>query len=85
LNPAQRCSWHTHRTKYNLFFVVKGQIEIKHEWGCTHVGTGQIFTTNPGELHEFRTMADGAIVIEIMYVKYDHADIQREKLGGPIE
>ena len=84
LQPNQRCSWHTHQTKFNQFFVIEGQINIKHEWGIAHVGKGQIFTTRPGEWHEFQTMDTPAVIQEIMYVKYDPEDIQREKLGGAL-
>ena len=85
LNPKQRCSWHKHKSKFNQFFVVTGDINIKHEWGITHVAQGQCFTTKPGELHEFQSTHVPATIIEVMFVQYDDADIQREKLGGPIE
>ena len=84
LQPNQRCSWHTHKTKFNLFFVIDGQINIKHEWGVAHISKGQIFTTRPEEWHEFQTMDVPAVVMEVMYVQYDPEDIQRERLGGPL-
>lgn len=84
LNPLQRCSWHVHQTKFNQFFVIKGQIVIKTEWGNAKVKEGQVFTTKPGEWHEFRTGETPAQIIEVMYVKYNENDIHREKLGGPL-
>ena len=84
LQPNRRCSWHKHREKYNQFFVIEGQINIKHEYGIAHVGKGQIFTTRPGEMHEFQTLDTPAVVQEIMFVQYCPEDIQREELGGEI-
>lgn len=85
LNPYCRCSWHTHQTKYNQFFVIEGELFIKTDWGTAMVEQGQIFTTNPGEWHEFQTHARHAVIQEIMYVRYDSNDIQRDKLGGPLD
>lgn len=85
LQPRQRCSYHNHKTKYNLFFVIEGELQIKHEWGIAHLDQGQIFTTRPGEFHEFRTCNVPAKVIEVMFVTYDSEDINRERLGGPID
>jgi quercetin dioxygenase-like cupin family protein len=84
LKPQSRCSWHKHRAKYNQFFVIKGKLFIKTEDGVAEVGTNQVFTTKPGEAHEFQTHDDCAVIQEIMYVKYDPEDIQRETLGGPL-
>ena len=84
LQPYQRCSWHSHRTKYNQFYVLRGELYIKTEWGVESVKEGQIFTVKPGEKHEFRTHAEQCLVQEIMYVTYDPEDIQRETLGGPL-
>ena len=84
LEPQRRCSWHKHQAKYNLFFVVSGKVHIKTENGLAHVHEGQVFTTRPGEFHEFQTTDEAATMIEVMYVKYDPEDIQRESLGGPV-
>ena len=35
-------------------------------------------------MHKFITGKDSAVVEEIAYVKYNEFDIQREKLGGPV-
>ena len=85
LKANQRCSWHTHDQKYNQFFVIEGQITIKTEWGNAVVEKGQIFTTRPGEWHEFQTNNEDSIVQEIMYVQYSPEDIKRDKLGGSLE
>lgn len=85
LNPMRRCSWHKHQAKYNLFYCLKGTLYIKVADGTAKVAQGQIFTTNPGEMHEFQTGEDGALVIEVMYVKYDRNDIERQILGSEME
>jgi len=84
LQPGQRCSWHSHKAKWNQFFVIDGQIEIRTEEGSALVTKHQSFTTNPGQWHEFRTPNGPAVVQEIMYVKYDPEDIDRANVGGPI-
>jgi len=89
LRPKQRCSWHDHRSKYNLFFTIEGHLRIKLDdgvsVGISEVGKNQIFTTRPGEWHEFQTAEEETIIIEIMFVKYDPEDIIRDKVGGPIK
>jgi len=88
LKPNRRCSYHKHQTKFNLFFVVTGKLFIKMhdgvEVGITEVLARQSFTTRPLEPHEFQTKKSPAIVIEIMYVKYDPKDIEREDQGGKL-
>lgn len=84
LEPEQRCSWHYHQTKFNLFYVLKGELIIELEDGKSQVLPGQIFTTSPGEKHEFQTRNLKTIVIEVMYVQYDSEDITRLQVGGPL-
>lgn len=87
LKANRRCSWHRHQAKYNLFFVLEGMLFIKTEDGedgLAKVKPGQVFTTRPGEYHEFQTHQLPAKIIEVMYVKYEPGDIEREKLGGPL-
>ena len=85
LVPQQRCSWHRHNAKYNLFYVLEGELFIKTDKGISRLKKGGFFTTRPGEYHEFQTALQSAQIMEIMYVKYDPEDIQRETLGGSIE
>ena len=84
LTPKKRCSWHYHTAKYNLFFVIEGEVFIKTEWDIGKIEKGQIFTVAPGEKHEFQTRDKPAILIEVMYVQYKESDIFREKPGGKI-
>lgn len=85
LRSWQRCSWHRHQAKYNLFFVVEGEIWIKTTDGISHVRKNEIFTTRPGEWHEFQTHEHPARIIEVMYVKYAAEDIERTEIGGALE
>ena len=85
LEQNRRCSWHRHQTKYNLFFVVEGQLFIKMVDGTQLVKKGQIFTTRPGELHEFQTHDERATIIEVMYVEYKEEDIERIHEGGELD
>lgn len=74
------CSWHSHKVKYNIFFVVSGKLEIQTDIGNSVLVEDQNFMISPGTKHLFRALED-TIAIEIMFVKYDHNDIQREKVG----
>ena len=85
LKPQKRCSWHVHATKYNLFFVIKGELYVKLDNHVARIRKNQIFTTRPGEFHEFQTHKKSAKILEIMFVQYDAEDIDREKVGGPLK
>jgi len=85
LVPNQRCSWHKHNAKYNLFYVLEGELFIKTDKGISRLREGESFTTRPLEWHEFQTASIPTKIMEIMYVRYDPEDIQRETLGGSIE
>ena len=85
LVPNQRCSWHKHNAKYNLFYVLEGELFIKTDKGISRLKEGEFFTTRPLEMHEFQTASQYTKIMEIMYVKYDPEDIQRETLGGSTE
>jgi mannose-6-phosphate isomerase-like protein (cupin superfamily) len=84
LRSGNRCSWHSHKTKWNLFVVIEGSVGIVTVDGETRLGPGEEFTVAPGEMHEFRVHEDG-MMIEEMYVEYDDTDIDRETVGGPME
>lgn len=84
LEPDQRCSWHSHRAKSNQFYVISGTLYVKLIDGTTEVEAGQIFTTRPGEMHEFQTRLMPTMVQEIMYVQYDAEDIDRKNRGGKL-
>ena len=90
LVKGNRCSWHYHQQKYNLFAVITGKIRIvrgipetNHRISCDLIA-GDTFIVSPGIWHEFQVIESG-IIVEEMYVQYDDEDIEREKLGGPID
>jgi quercetin dioxygenase-like cupin family protein len=74
------CSWHSHKFKYNIFFVVSGKLEIQTDIGNSVLVEDQNFMISPGTKHLFRALED-TVAMEIMFVKYDHQDINREKVG----
>lgn len=86
LKKGFRCSWHRHREKFNLFVVLEGKVRIvteeldriKRE---IVLEPGQIFTTRPGQWHEFQVIEDSKMV-EIMYVEYHESDIERKLVGS---
>jgi len=83
LEPNKRCSWHLHKTAYNQFFVISGELGVKTEKGyTTHLKPGQSFTVEPGVKHEFQTGEYHTVIQEIAYVKYNEYDIDRENQGG---
>ena len=87
LLPGKRCSWHSHKTAFNLFFVVEGKLGVKTgREHTTILKPGQTpFVTQPGLEHEFITYNEPTKVIEVAYVQYDENDIDRVTLGGDIE
>ena len=74
------CSRHYHKSKYNIFYVISGKLEIQTELGNSVLVEDQNFMISPGTKHLFRALED-TTAIEIMFVKYDHQDINREKVG----
>lgn len=88
LVPNKRCSWHSHKTAYNLFYVIKGKLGIETDIGpegqrqITVLSPGQSFTVGPGVTHQFMTYELPTVIEEIAYVKYDEGDIDRKQLGG---
>ena len=86
LEPRRRCSWHSHKASYNQFTVISGTLGVRTDKGYTSkIGAKQVFTVEPGVMHEFLTYDDPCIVEEIAFVSYDENDIQRERLGGVTE
>jgi mannose-6-phosphate isomerase-like protein (cupin superfamily) len=87
IQPGGFCSVHKHHGRANVFYVVRGAIEVL-EWspgGATkkqHLLTaGQHLTVAPGLLHQFRSAA-GAEVLELYYPVLRGEDIERFSEGG---
>jgi quercetin dioxygenase-like cupin family protein len=85
LQPSHECSWHKHIASYNKFTCISGKVVIETDKGYkTELFPKQEFTVEPGVMHKFITVDEYAVVEEIAYCKYNEHDIQREKLGGPV-
>ena len=86
LEEGTRCSWHRHDTKYNLFVVLSGQLNLRiEELGEVQDITlfrGEEFTIKPGQWHSFECHSPDTIVIEEMYVEYNESDIERQNQGS---
>ena len=87
LGPHKRCSYHSHKTAYNQFFVISGRLGVLTDTGPggmqeTILTEKQYFTVPPNVKHEFRTYDVPTIIEEVAFVKYDDNDIDRETPGG---
>lgn len=87
---GNQCSKHCHKHKYNMFYVISGEIEI-HTWKndyplCdkTVLGPGERTTIKPGEYHQFVVNED-AEVLEVYWVELTLGDIDRQSCGGPVK
>jgi len=74
------CSLHTHKAKHNVFHVISGQLKIKTDKGDSVLSPGHSFTVFAGTKHQFQA-SEETICIEVMFVRYDENDIQRESVG----
>lgn len=80
------CSIHKHNHKYNLFYVIKGLLEIrvKKSYGLTDVTLlrdGQRMIVPPGQLHQFIARTD-VVGLEVYWTELSE-DISRKSCGGP--
>jgi len=74
------CSYHSHKAKHNVFYVISGQLKIKTDKGDSVLSQGHSFTVFAGTKHQFQALEE-TICIEVMFVKYSHDDIDRESVG----
>lgn len=74
------CSLHKHTAKSNLFYVLSGKLLLHTEIGDAVIEAGQNFTILPGTKHYFKGLEETR-AIEVMSVKYDANDIQRDNVG----
>jgi len=83
------CSKHSHKSKYNLFYVEDGELEIyiyRTDAGEairdeTVLGAGGSTYVEPGVPHMFKAN-QRTIAFEIYWVELDERDIRRENVGG---
>ena len=82
------CSKHKHISKYNMFFVERGSLEIsvwKNDYDLvdkTVIVAQQNCVVEPGEYHTFRCLEDDTVAFEIYWVEIDKNDIERKSVGG---
>lgn len=87
IEPSMRCSKHLHKNKWNMFYVVDGEVEIHVEKSdydlvdCTVLEAGESTTVKPGEKHWFQTGALGCTALEIYYLEQMGDDIFRDDHG----
>jgi len=74
------CSYHYHRFKANIFYVISGKFKVRTEIGETILHPGDSCKIPPMLKHQFESMKK-SIVIEVMYVSYNPDDIIRETEG----
>jgi hypothetical protein len=82
------CSKHKHISKYNMFFIEKGKLEIsvwKNDYNLidkTIISFQQTCIVRPQEYHLFKCLEDNTVAFEIYWVEIDKNDIERESIGG---
>ena len=83
INKGFQCSYHHHKLKRNFFYVLEGELKVKHDMGETVLGKEEFLEVSPPNKHQFVGMTD-VLAIEIVYVKLEDAldDIIREESGG---
>ncbi len=81
IKKGYQCSYHHHRFKRNNFYVIEGELKIRHEQGETILNKGKSFEVLPPNKHQFVAMTD-VLCIETVYVKLEDADIIRSDSGG---
>lgn len=81
------CSRHHHRCKYNMFYVISGQLKVKtwkRDYNLvdeTILGPGESTIQPPGEDHQFEALSD-VVCLELYWTELDHNDIVRADVGG---
>ena len=74
------CSTHTHKSKHNVFYVLSGKLKIRTDIGNSIIGPDQSITVFAGTEHSFQAI-ENTTAIEVMFVKYEKADISRKTVG----
>jgi mannose-6-phosphate isomerase-like protein (cupin superfamily) len=88
IKPNMQCSMHKHEFKWNMFYVMEGQLAIdvqKNDYDLqdtTILDDGQWCSVRPNEFHRFRTLDVPVRALEIYYLEPLCADIVRKDVGG---
>jgi quercetin dioxygenase-like cupin family protein len=86
--PNAYCSKHKHNHKYNLFYVISGELIIKVWKGDqglvdeTLLQKGEWTIVKPGDYHQFETRSEGCECLEVYFPEGISEDIVRETVGG---
>lgn len=77
------CSLHTHRLKRNYFYIIEGELKIRHDLGESILNEGEFLEIKPPNTHRFIAMTD-VLALEIVFVKIEdyREDISRRTQGG---
>lgn len=87
INKNGFCSEHKHSHKYNIFFIIEGQLRIKiwrkknEEPDVTVIGEMGWSAVPPGTWHQFEA-TENTKCLEIYQVFLEGDDIMRRKVGG---
>ena len=87
INPEMVCSMHKHEFKWNMFYVIKGELAIEVEKNdydlldTTLLKPGEWTSVKPNEFHRFRSITN-VEALEIYYLEPLTADIVRKNVGG---
>ena len=74
------CSWHFHRHKNNIFYLISGEVLIKTEFNEMILESGNSIIVKAPLKHQFEVLEDSKM-LETMYIEYDPSDIVRETQG----
>lgn len=90
VNAGCVCSMHKHEFKWNMFYVISGELAIevrKNDYDLvdtTILRAGEWTSVRPNEFHRFRSL-DAVEALEIYYLEPLAPDIIRENVGGILE
>ena len=86
-----KCSEHTHKHKWNGFFVESGMMLVRvwqddDQEGLvdeTILYPGDFTQVKPGKIHQFEGIDDG-VAFELYWAEFNHNDIERETQGKKV-
>lgn len=91
INPGMVCSMHKHEYKWNLFYVIEGELAIDVEKSnydltdTTILKAGEWTSVRPNEYHRFRSLDVPVVALEVYYLEPLTADIVRKNVGGTVD
>lgn len=84
LNPGFRCSYHYHKNKDEIFYVLEGVIYLNLDGRDIILKEGESQRVMPGQKHFFTSLDGVAKVIEISS-HHEEDDSYRDYKSGPID